>query len=513
MNAFIEILAQLIESVPSETWLEQTFFPFRELKAPKARLFDACLFRQSASGALGVLWIQFESRQDVLALPFRLTRYSLEGEFISLPPWSLREASSDSEFFDAWRMALHAKNPLVTAANGLLMRRYSRGEPALVALNISSDKKNTCVRLDASEAYKFFHVLSAEQPDTMEVEVLQYLTEQNTFTNFPKLISVHEYSMGDLRGLPIAISMKYIQNSGSVWHEMTRSIQKARFVEQTREHVSREAWYGVLRNSQNLGRLLGEFHRAMSMARTNPNLVPETDSPEERKTWLSTIEKTLNISVETVLTYRSRFPAFSDVFSQLSEASKLMTQRVSEMHNIGLRIRTHGHLHLGQMLVGTENLFLIDFESDTLDNFEYRKLKHSSLNDVSALLISVRFAWYVTERSAGSPFLEAFLDKESEFGRHVMQSENQLVEPQTYHPSLEEIENTILKSYMQVVAEDAATRELLPDNSLDFRTLLNFYIWLRALKETIRDYRAGNPRCKFSLKILQQILQQMSSVS
>lgn len=506
MNAFNEILAQLIEAVPSETWLKQTFFPFRELKAPRARLYDTCLFRQSASGALGFLWVQFDGRSEVVMIPFRLTRYSLEGEFISLPPWSLREATSDSELYEAWRMALHARNPMLTSAGGNLQRRFSTGEPSLLALGISSDVRNTCVRVDSLEAFKFFHILSTDHSDTLEVEVLQYLSEQNKFSSFPKLVSVHDYTMGELRNTPIAISMTYIQNSGTLWHEMTRLIAQARFPERTKEKMSRDAWYETLSRAEDCGRLIGEFHSAMAMARQNHNLIPESNSSEQRAAWQHALRERVTSFVKEVRTLENSFPNFSKLFHELDNHADRLLKEVQDIQNLGLRIRTHGHFHLGQMLVGNEHLYLLDFEADALDDVEYRKIKHSSIKDLTALTMSIRFAWYSVEKSESSPLLEAFLDKDSEFGKHVAKARSVFVQPKTYTPTLEEIENTVLKSYIQVLSEDASTRELLPENTMDFRSLFNFYFFMRALKEIVRDARVGNPRCKLSLKILQQFL-------
>lgn len=216
MNALIQIIAQLVESVPAQTWKQYPSFPFKSLENPKAKLFDACLFSQSASGALGFIWLQFEGFDELYVLPVRLSRYSQEGSLIQLEPWSLHEAWSESEFFDSWRQAMHVRNPLPTAMGGRLKHRYSHGEPSLVALSISRDTRNICVRLDSQEAYKILRLVNPSRPESIELEVLEHLTMQNQFTNFPKLISVFEYSMGGIASAPIAISMRYIQNSGTL---------------------------------------------------------------------------------------------------------------------------------------------------------------------------------------------------------------------------------------------------------------------------------------------------------
>jgi predicted trehalose synthase len=507
MNAFLQIVAQLVESVPGDVWLEQRFFPFHELKSPRARLFDAVFFSQGAHGALGILWIQFEGCEDELVnLPFRLARYSEDGDLISLSPWSLREASGDSDLYESWRRTLRAQNPVRTARDGCFTHRYAHGEPGLVALSIWSDTRNTCVRLESQEAYKIFRTFNRFTPDCMEVEVLEYLNQQDQFLNYPKVVSVFEYSSKEIKKAHVAFSSRYIHNQGTIWHDLTVRVQHARFPQPMQESSSHEAWDSVLRTAEQLGRLIGEFHQAMARARENPRLMPESNTGSARGNWLAMMTERLDWRLsEVVQTSHVLFGGAFDLSRAQAYRDRILA-RVAAIEHLGLLIRVHGHAHLGQILLSNDQLFLLDFEADTLDDPKYREQKHSALKDVASIILSLRYCWMSTERSSFSHVFSDFIDPDSEFGRHVQSTRRQYVEPRTYAPRFEEIASVFLRFYRNTVLEDSGSAELVPAEASDFDAVLKLYSFMRILKETLRDYEAGNPRAKLTLRMLEEFV-------
>ena len=90
MNAFLKILEQLISAVSPECWLKQRFYPFDGRDEHTLEVFDACVFHQDADGALGIAWLKSGQHAELMTFPFRIARYSRDGDLITLPPWSLR---------------------------------------------------------------------------------------------------------------------------------------------------------------------------------------------------------------------------------------------------------------------------------------------------------------------------------------------------------------------------------------------------------------------------------------
>ena len=506
MNAFIQIISQLVEAIPESVWREQRYFPFRDLVSPRGRLFDACIFRQGASGALGFLWVEFDGTDEVLTIPFRLARYSEDGDLITLPPWSLREASADSELYEAWRRASHLRNPIPTARDGQFAHRFCNGEPALLALGIWSDSKNTCVRLESQEAYKIFRTFSPHSPQALEVEMLEYLTQQNTFLNFPRLVSVFEYSQASLHKADIAISTKYIQNSGTLWQDFTSRIQLARYPQRMHERTAQEAWDSLVHTSELLGRLFGEFHRAMTHVREHSNLSPEINTGPRRDEWLKMIEEHTFARVNVVGYIASKIEGRGSQFSGLQNFARELLEGARKIEHLGLLIRNHGHAHLGQILLSSDQLFLLDFEADATDDFAFRSSKQTALVDVAAMQLSMKYAWHTTNRGNKANIFVDFIDAKTEFGKHVRESREHFVKPLKYEPKIQVLEQNFLRFYIQTVREESGSSELIPHEHGNFQALYSLCLFMRILKETIRDFEAGNPRFKLSLQILEDFM-------
>ncbi|WP_186646190.1 hypothetical protein [Fluviispira vulneris] len=510
MNAFIEIIEKLVEAISHQTWLEQSNFPFKQLKEPKGKVFDLCLFETSAQGAAGFLIIEFEGISDLYVLPFRLARYSEDGDLITISPWSLRDASADGHFYESWRLSQKQKNPLPTAKKGTFFHKKSTGEPSFIAIGIWSDAKNTCVRLDFQIAYKIFRTIEKEHPQSIEVELLSYLSSQNIFLNFAKLISVFEYNSHNIKKSHIAIGVKYIQNNGTLFPQIVSLLHKARFPKKLKERSSEEAWNQVLNIIESLGRVLGDFHKAMVIAPRGTDLAPEQNTEETKTRWLDILIEKLHERMKKVLEMQEIYPIYSGVFYLLPSFVERIIEKIKHADDLGLRIRNHGNVHLGQILIGKDGLILLDYESDHFDDPTYRRLKQPCLKDIASIIVSLRFAWYFTERKyyASLTDIEDNMNIKMDNFNSVKISE--VVMPEKYLPTLKEIESTFFKFYNNSLDENIGSSQLKPKSSETSQDLFNFCFLIRILKEIIRDSHEGNPRPRIWLHILQDFIMKES---
>ncbi|NBO39423.1 hypothetical protein EBU99_12660 [bacterium] len=304
----------------------------------------------------------------------------------------------------------------------------------------------------------------------------------------------------------MAIVTRYIQSNAKLWQDLTAKIQHARYPEPMRERSSRLTWYSILESTGRLGRMLAEFHIAMTNSRNNKLIDPETNAGSARTQWSDLILHKLDERIYLVRNLSRHLSSYESILNALPKYAHSLYSSVIQSEHLGLLIRIHGHAHLGQVLVGEDGLYLVNYETDSLDDESYRLHKQTCLKDLAATLLSLQFAWMTTERSEDLPVFSEILSADSEFGRHVIKSLENFATPQRYAPNLQELESTLVKSYLQTIAEDSAAIELLPNKKSELENLFSLCMLLRVLKECVRDLRNQNPRYKTNLRILGDLI-------
>ena len=74
------------------------------------------------------------------------------------------------------------------------------------------------------------------------------------------------------------------------------------------------------------------------------------------------------------------------------EHAKEVFGGLASLMDPGVRMRTHGHPHLGQVIHTGDDLVFIDFEGDVTRPLSERLIKTSPLADVASMLFSFRYA-------------------------------------------------------------------------------------------------------------------------
>ncbi len=152
-------------------------------------------------------------------------------------------------------------------------------------------------------------------------------------------------------------------------------------------------------------------------------------------------DKLPELSVENQATARQVLESRTRLLSYL--------QRIYVHKFEASKIRIHGNLHLGNVLLSKKGVHFEDFDGTLDRSFTERKLRKSPLIDVATLLRSTHYA--LTKAGADSAIYTALQER-------------------------------VIATYKQQL-EAANIPEFIPDNASDFNILMDIFLMERALKE------------------------------
>jgi maltose alpha-D-glucosyltransferase/alpha-amylase len=283
------------------------------------------------------------------------------------------------------------------------LRRLAAGHD-LTPSPLGAEQSNSSIAFGQGLIMKLFR--RAEAGTNPEAELGALLSSQG-FEHVPPTAGVLSYQ--PRRGEPITVGVVqgYVANEGNAWAYALDEL--ARFLEDAlaREDAPPAAEpFDPLNPPQSdevnemvgtfvevarlLGQRTGELHQALAAA-------PHPDTPQK---FSALQQRSLMQSMRTLMrqTFRSVRRAGADVVPEGVMPSEedvstliggLLDQRLG-----GFQIRTHGDLHLGQVLWTGRDLVFIDFEGEPARTMGQRRLKRSPLRDVAGMLRSFHYAAY-----------------------------------------------------------------------------------------------------------------------
>jgi hypothetical protein len=511
MNAFVEILEQLVASTPAPIWRGQPHFPFRELTEPKGTLFDLILLHQTAQGAIGMIWIAFENCDRLLCFPVRLSRFQLDGDIFSILPWSYRDATTDPEFFEKWKESVRQTPTLVTHRQHYLKYKSFRGRKSGVALGLAMCPESSMVRVEMHSNYKFYRVLKLPPQSQVEYSMLRFLTEKSSFSGFAALGDALEYTLASGQSTPVAIGTQYVQYDMTLWIRILNLFNALNHPNLS--SLAREKTQNEIQNLvQMSARILGHFHREMTHPKEESLIAPERNAFPLKREWMDRTKKhafqlvyLLGFHVETV-------PELSHLMGSVEDLLNEIFTRLSQELDLGLVIRLHGKLHLGQMLIRKNKLFLSGFFSGSQNpGSTFFEMKQPAYLDVSSLLLSYRFAWFLS-KGKQIPF---GWKSGNDVEEHLVMFNRYFVDVGKANSSLDAMalewnawEALFLKTYHNVIMEDAQGAELLPVANEIRGQLWNLCQMIHMMSELKNDLVSQNPRYQLTIWLLNELVRQ-----
>ncbi|MBS7562674.1 maltose alpha-D-glucosyltransferase [Pseudomonas sp. RC4D1] len=198
----------------------------------------------------------------------------------------------------------------------------------------------------------------------------------------------------------LMIAQGYLSNQGDAWEWTQNNLERAIRDEWAQAMSEQEQHYNALGELEDfaglLGQRLGEMHLLLAAPDSPPDFAPQVSTLKDTQAWNRQVAAQVERGLQLLQQHQGELsPGDQNRVSRLLQHKTKILGHIQQLARQlvgGLRIRVHGDLHLGQVLVVKGDAYLIDFEGEPARPLAERRGKHSPYKDVSGVLRSFDYA-------------------------------------------------------------------------------------------------------------------------
>jgi len=349
---------------------------------------------------LSVLWGEDNLRFGATKLSWTMARIRTGSRL-----GAILDASYDERFMRDLLAAIGRGEDIPTEGGTIRVT----STPALAALDLDGtlrsvgvEQSNVSAIANDQAIVKIYRRLrGGEQP---EITVTRFLTETGGFRNTPAFLGSAEYVPDGGEPVAIAIVLGFVRNQGNAWDVTLNALD----VDLRAHDVAGGGETGApfaypLDLGATLGRRVAELHAAFTTPTRDPAFRTDAITGRDIARWVREASRDVTRALDVV---KRTMPSLEGETRQdaaaLAAARKAILARLARAADhapSGLKSRVHGDLHLGQVLVAQDDVYIIDFEGEPQRSLAERRERTSALRDVAGMVRSFDYAaWAAVDR-------------------------------------------------------------------------------------------------------------------
>jgi maltose alpha-D-glucosyltransferase/alpha-amylase len=253
-----------------------------------------------------------------------------------------------------------------------------------------------CIMAQADSDYVVRIYRRLETGIDPEAEIGRYLTDVAGFPNAPPLLGSVELIEGN-GDSAIANVHAFVEHQGDAWTVtsayLDRFVDDHRVLRDRDDAADNDEVTPYLRYLAQAGRRVAELHSALADRPELPDFAPEPIEPDDVRGLVDDLAARADAVCETLAARRA---SIKD--SDLPLVDRVLAQRPTFRERLrallpdtidALRIRHHGDLHLGRMLIVKDDIFITGFGGEASRTLNQRRSKVPAARDVAALIRSI----------------------------------------------------------------------------------------------------------------------------
>jgi maltose alpha-D-glucosyltransferase/alpha-amylase len=235
-----------------------------------------------------------------------------------------------------------------------------------------------------------------------DAELIRFLTERQKFTQVPAYYGAMEQRQPKSEPRALALLVANVPNEGDAWNFTLNAV--GHFFDTVLESKSESFQEGRLdefiggvfpERARQLAQRIGEMHLLLAADQDDPAFAPEDFNGPYQRSIYQSMRATTRRMIQLLQRKIGIVP--EEHRQEVAGLLKLEAEMLQRQSKILARIeatklRTHGDLHLGQVLNTGKDFVIIDFEGEPGRTLTERRMKRTPMRDVAGMLRSFHYA-------------------------------------------------------------------------------------------------------------------------